>query len=310
MGNSFLFCGRHPDTASGTTLDRPVPCTSARAAARPALVASVVRAWVVSRGMDIASVARRRARRSPAARRQRSAVRLAVFASAVGVALAYTIVGGAFAGGGDEHGGRVSSESTQSTQTQDTAGGRHLLEETSLYPTETFSDTQLKRGAIFLHAFGVLYTFVAIAIVCDDFFVPALEVLVERFQIDDDVAGATFMAAGGSAPELFTALIGVFIAKSNVGFGTIIGSAVFNVLFVIGACAFFSREGTRCLAKSPTVYGPSLTSTAVIKRKYTTGNSYQYLRLLQIYHKRTVCPYSTPTLADSRLTLCFTHRKC
>lgn len=29
-------------------------------------------------------------------------------------------------------------------------------------------------------------------------------------------------------------------ATSNVGFGTIIGSAVFNVLFVIGACAFFS----------------------------------------------------------------------
>lgn len=28
-----------------------------------------------------------------------------------------------------------------------------------------------------------------------------------------DVAGATFMAAGSSAPELATAMIGVFIAK-------------------------------------------------------------------------------------------------
>ena len=65
---------------------------------------------------------------------------------------------------------------------------------------------------------------------------------METYEIEDDVAGATFMAAGGSAPELFTAIIGVFIAKSNVGFGTIIGSAVFNVLFVIGACAFFSKE--------------------------------------------------------------------
>ncbi len=36
-----------------------------------------------------------------------------------------------------------------------------------------------------------------------------------------------------------------------------------------------------------TVYCPSVT---VIKRKYTTGNSYQYSRLLQIYHKRTVRP--------------------
>ena len=112
----------------------------------------------------------------------------------------------------------------------------------SLYPSDAFSQSELKAGAIMLHVIGVLYTFTAIAIVCDDFFVPALEVLVERYDIEDDVAGATFMAAGGSAPELFTALIGVFIAKSNVGFGTIIGSAVFNVLFVIGACAFFSKE--------------------------------------------------------------------
>merc|ERR1712228_1004920 len=47
-------------------------------------------------------------------------------------------------------------------------------------------------------------------------------------------------AAGGSAPELFTSFIGTFISRSNVGFGTIVGSAVFNVLFVIGCCAIFT----------------------------------------------------------------------
>lgn len=31
--------------------------------------------------------------------------------------------------------------------------------------------------------------------------------------MSQDVAGATFMAAGSSAPELATAVIGVFIAK-------------------------------------------------------------------------------------------------
>ncbi|CBY42030.1 unnamed protein product, partial [Oikopleura dioica] len=61
-------------------------------------------------------------------------------------------------------------------------------------------------------------------------------------KISDDVAGATMMAAGGSAPELFTSVIGVFFAKSDVGIGTIVGSAVFNVLFVIAMCALFSKE--------------------------------------------------------------------
>lgn len=44
------------------------------------------------------------------------------------------------------------------------------------------------------------------------------------------------MAAGSSAPELFAAILGVFIAKSDVGTGTIVGSAIFNILFVIGLC--------------------------------------------------------------------------
>jgi Ca2+/Na+ antiporter len=40
-----------------------------------------------------------------------------------------------------------------------------------------------------------------------------------QLEISPDVAGATFMAAGGSAPELFTSVIGVFIAKNDVGIG-------------------------------------------------------------------------------------------
>jgi hypothetical protein len=83
--------------------------------------------------------------------------------------------------------------------------------------------------------------FLAIAIICDELFVPALEVIAEKWELSDDVAGATLMAAGGSAPELATSFVGTF-KRSAVGFGTIVGSAVFNVLFVIGACAFFSKE--------------------------------------------------------------------
>nr|XP_057932997.1 sodium/potassium/calcium exchanger 1-like isoform X2 [Doryrhamphus excisus] len=110
------------------------------------------------------------------------------------------------------------------------------------YPEDIFSVEQRRQGWVVLHAFGMIYMFVALAIVCDEFFVPALEVITNKLDISDDVAGATFMASGGSAPELFTSLIGVFVSHSNVGIGTIIGSAVFNILFVIGMCAIFSRE--------------------------------------------------------------------
>ena len=109
------------------------------------------------------------------------------------------------------------------------------------YPPSTFTLGELKSGIIGFHVLGVLYMFVALAVVCDEFFVPSLEVIIEELDISEDVAGATFMAAGGSAPELFTSFVGVFISKSDVGIGTIVGSAVFNILFVIAACALVSK---------------------------------------------------------------------
>lgn len=112
---------------------------------------------------------------------------------------------------------------------------------TPLFPTDLFTKEERRKGALALHVLGVMYMFVALAIVCDEFFVPSLDVIIEKLDITDDVAGATFMAAGGSAPELFTSVIGVFVSFDDVGIGTIVGSAVFNILFVIGMCAIFSR---------------------------------------------------------------------
>ena len=174
-----------------------------------------------------------RFKRSAGARRTHQVLRLGCFGAAAVVLAVFSLLSASDDG---SHGGVLSGGGASST------ARRRLTEGGSLYPDDAFGKEGMKKGAIMLHIIGVMYTFAGIAIVCDDFFVPALEVLVEKYKIQDDVAGATFMAAGGSAPELFTALIGVFIAKSNVGFGTIIGSAVFNVLFVIGACAFFSKE--------------------------------------------------------------------
>jgi len=59
--------------------------------------------------------------------------------------------------------------------------------------------------------------FMAIALVCDECFVPALEVISEVLNLSPDVAGATFMAAGGSAPEFFTSLIGAVLVESDIG---------------------------------------------------------------------------------------------
>jgi len=135
-----------------------------------------------------------------------------------------------------------SSNDTDNNTVNNTRPCDYHFTETAFYPKEIFTECQIQDGAVVFHVIGMLYMFVALALICDEFFVPALEVIIATLGISDDVAGATFMAAGGSAPEFFTSVIGVFISESQVGVGTIIGSAVFNVLFVIGMCAVFSKE--------------------------------------------------------------------
>jgi len=48
----------------------------------------------------------------------------------------------------------------------------------------------------------ILWSFVGLAIVCDEFFQPSLEAISDALSLSPDVAGATFLAAGSSAPEL------------------------------------------------------------------------------------------------------------
>ncbi|XP_048048291.1 sodium/potassium/calcium exchanger 4a isoform X3 [Megalobrama amblycephala] len=110
------------------------------------------------------------------------------------------------------------------------------------FPEDVFTNKQRTQGAVLLHIFAALYMFLALAIVCDDYFVTSLEKICEKLHLSEDVAGATFMAAGSSAPELFASIIGVFITHGDVGVGTIVGSAVFNILCIIGVCGIFAGQ--------------------------------------------------------------------
>jgi sodium/potassium/calcium exchanger 4 len=50
------------------------------------------------------------------------------------------------------------------------------------------------------------------------------------------------MAIATSSPELFINCVGTFITKGDLGVGTIVGSAVFNVLAVPACCGLFIAQ--------------------------------------------------------------------
>merc|ERR1719375_1744059 len=95
-------------------------------------------------------------------------------------------------------------------------------------------------GGIVIWLFVMVYMFKALGTVCDEYFVPSLEMISEKLELSNDVAGATFMAAGSSAPELFTSLVATFLIVNEGGVGAIIGSAIFNILVIVGATGFIA----------------------------------------------------------------------
>jgi len=102
----------------------------------------------------------------------------------------------------------------------------------------------LDNGAgVVLYFLLVFYTFLGLAVVCDNYFCESLSRISTALQLSDDVAGATFMAAGSSAPELFTSLVTVLLTGGSEGLGTIAGSAVFNMMVITGATALAACSG-------------------------------------------------------------------
>lgn len=89
----------------------------------------------------------------------------------------------------------------------------------------------------------LLLSFYLLAIICDQYFVGSLDRVAKKMKLSHEVAGATLMAVGSSAPELFTSLFAALQGNSHsdVGAGTIVGSAIFNILVIIGASALFKR---------------------------------------------------------------------
>lgn len=99
-------------------------------------------------------------------------------------------------------------------------------------------------GGIALYIFGLGYIFVSLAIICDDYFVSALEKISDALALSPDVAGATFMAAGSSAPELFVSLADNVFKRpaESLGVGTIVGSAIFNILIIISLSGLLAGQ--------------------------------------------------------------------
>eukprot|EP00210_Caulerpa_lentillifera_P005425 g5187.t1 len=95
--------------------------------------------------------------------------------------------------------------------------------------------TWINRGGVLLYFLITCFLFLGMSIMCDKYFVNSLTSISDRLNLSEDISGATFMAAGSSAPELFASFVALLNdnASNDIGVGTIVGSAVSNIVVII-----------------------------------------------------------------------------
>jgi hypothetical protein len=85
-------------------------------------------------------------------------------------------------------------------------------------------------------------SFYAQALVTEERFVPAVNVIATHWNLSSDIAGATIMAAAASSPELFASFLSLFVTHSSLGLGTIVGSEIFNQLIIVAGSIQYARN--------------------------------------------------------------------
>jgi len=103
-----------------------------------------------------------------------------------------------------------------------------------------------------LFLIGILITFYVLYVVVDKFLIPTIYVLKDKLNLTDDQTG-TLTSFVSSAPELSVSMISLILAITANDTGTfeqiaalgpaaVIGSALFSVLFIVGASSWFGSK--------------------------------------------------------------------
>jgi Ca2+/Na+ antiporter len=104
------------------------------------------------------------------------------------------------------------------------------------------------------------YCFLGLAIACDKHLIVALETLCLRWNVREDVAGATFLAFGSAAPEIVINSVATMKSAGNsdaaahatsVGISAIIGSGMIAFCVIPAACGLAAAPSTLELKRRP-----------------------------------------------------------
>lgn len=83
----------------------------------------------------------------------------------------------------------------------------------------------------------------AVIVVGADWLVDGAVGVARGFGVSEAVIGLTIVAIGTSAPELVTAIVATLRKERDIALGNLLGSTVYNIVFILGAVALVPAEG-------------------------------------------------------------------
>ncbi len=87
------------------------------------------------------------------------------------------------------------------------------------------------------------------------------------FGVSETLVGLTIVAMGTSLPELVTSIIACKNGNADMALGNVIGSNIFNIIFILGLCATISPMEVDSLALYDAIISLALTIVALILSK-------------------------------------------
>jgi cation:H+ antiporter len=88
----------------------------------------------------------------------------------------------------------------------------------------------------------VIFVIIGLAMVVfgGDLTVDNATLIAKAWGMSERFIGLTIVAIGTSLPELCTSLVALYKGENDIAVGNVIGSNIFNILFILGATSFIS----------------------------------------------------------------------
>ncbi|MBX3386271.1 MAG: calcium/sodium antiporter [Phycisphaeraceae bacterium] len=104
-------------------------------------------------------------------------------------------------------------------------------------PVERHDDTTPRASAALAKLSGLIILGLAILVVGGELTVRGATGFARSLGVSEVIIGLTIVAVGTSLPELATNLVAIFRKEGDMAIGNIVGSNIFNLLFVFGVTA-------------------------------------------------------------------------